>query len=152
MPRDRTQKAANAVLQRLFSRIDIARRGRFPLCKPGGLCYTQPGAKHWFALFLGSSVVEQPAVNRLVAGSNPARGAKYFKYLDRTFGARAIARSAMKCLHCSIHFHDNRDVESFSRFGRLVQEKTKMQSLGGFTVLRFDFPSLFRSVTMEFFV
>jgi hypothetical protein len=24
----------------------------------------------------GSSVVEQPAVNRLVAGSNPARGAK----------------------------------------------------------------------------
>ena len=29
-----------------------------------------------FALFPGSSVVEQPAVNRLVAGSNPARGAK----------------------------------------------------------------------------
>ena len=26
-------------------------------------------------LILGSSVVEQPAVNRLVAGSNPARGA-----------------------------------------------------------------------------
>src|SRR5262245_59705097 len=26
-------------------------------------------------LFPGSSVVEQPAVNRLVAGSNPARGA-----------------------------------------------------------------------------
>ncbi len=26
--------------------------------------------------FPGSSVVEQPAVNRLVAGSNPARGAK----------------------------------------------------------------------------
>ena len=26
-------------------------------------------------LFLGSSVVEQAAVNRLVAGSNPARGA-----------------------------------------------------------------------------
>src|ERR1700733_4624320 len=30
-----------------------------------------------FALFPGSSVVEQPAVNRLVAGSNPARGAKH---------------------------------------------------------------------------
>jgi hypothetical protein len=29
------------------------------------------------ALFPGSSVVEQPAVNRLVAGSNPARGAKH---------------------------------------------------------------------------
>src|SRR5258708_724647 len=53
-----------------------ARDGLIPLCKPQGLCYTQPGAKHWFALFLGSSVVEQPAVNRLVAGSNPARGAK----------------------------------------------------------------------------
>jgi hypothetical protein len=26
-------------------------------------------------LFPGSSAVEQPAVNRLVAGSNPARGA-----------------------------------------------------------------------------
>jgi hypothetical protein len=32
-------------------------------------------------LFPGSSVVEQPAVNRLVAGSNPARGAKNIKDL-----------------------------------------------------------------------
>jgi hypothetical protein len=32
-------------------------------------------------LFPGSSVVEQPAVNRLVAGSNPARGAKQIKRL-----------------------------------------------------------------------
>src|SRR4029079_2783343 len=31
--------------------------------------------------FPGSSVVEQPAVNRLVAGSNPARGANKFKSL-----------------------------------------------------------------------
>ncbi len=30
-------------------------------------------------LFPGSSVVEQPAVNRLVAGSNPARGATKIK-------------------------------------------------------------------------
>ena len=29
------------------------------------------------AVFPGSSVVEQPAVNRLVAGSNPARGASF---------------------------------------------------------------------------
>ena len=28
-----------------------------------------------FAVFLGSSVVEQVTVNHLVAGSNPARGA-----------------------------------------------------------------------------
>jgi hypothetical protein len=33
-------------------------------------------------LFPGSSVVEQPAVNRLVAGSNPARGANKIKYLS----------------------------------------------------------------------
>ena len=47
------------------------------LLKPPRLCY-----RHFHfastALFPGSSVVEQPAVNRLVAGSNPARGAKFF--------------------------------------------------------------------------
>jgi hypothetical protein len=32
-------------------------------------------------LFPGSSAVEQPAVNRLVAGSNPARGANKIKHL-----------------------------------------------------------------------
>src|SRR5471030_1254990 len=30
-----------------------------------------------FALFLGSSAVEHSTVNRMVAGSNPARGASY---------------------------------------------------------------------------
>ena len=30
----------------------------------------------WFRLFLGSSAVEHSTVNRMVAGSNPARGAK----------------------------------------------------------------------------
>jgi hypothetical protein len=34
------------------------------------------GFRHASRLFPGSSAVEQPAVNRLVAGSNPARGAK----------------------------------------------------------------------------
>jgi hypothetical protein len=34
-------------------------------------------------LFPGSSAVEQPAVNRLVAGSNPARGAKFNRMLSR---------------------------------------------------------------------
>ena len=37
------------------------------------VCYRQPRSRE--QLFPGSSVVEQPAVNRLVAGSNPARGA-----------------------------------------------------------------------------
>jgi hypothetical protein len=34
-------------------------------------------------MFPGSSVVEQPAVNRLVAGSNPARGAKQNQSLSQ---------------------------------------------------------------------
>ena len=42
-----------------------------PLCYSGSLLTPFPG----------SSVVEQPAVNRLVAGSNPARGAKKIKGL-----------------------------------------------------------------------
>ncbi len=49
----------------------------------------------WASSFPGSSAVEQPAVNRLVAGSNPARGAKYFKNLAsqkmalKTIGVRS---------------------------------------------------------------
>ena len=55
------------------------RRGRASLCKAEGLCYRPdlPSA----GVFPGSSVVEQPAVNRLVAGSNPARGANNFNVL-----------------------------------------------------------------------
>jgi hypothetical protein len=37
------------------------------------ICYSRTRAPD--ALFRGSSVVEQPAVNRLVVGSNPTRGA-----------------------------------------------------------------------------
>src|SRR5690606_183272 len=39
-----------------------------------------PLAKQELPMFPGSSVVEQPAVNRLVAGSNPARGAIFPKH------------------------------------------------------------------------
>ena len=39
-------------------------------------------------MFLGSSAVEQPAVNRLVAGSNPARGAIFFKGLAGLFSLK----------------------------------------------------------------
>jgi hypothetical protein len=35
-----------------------------------------PGSRTRFRLILGSSAVEHPTVNRMVAGSNPARGAK----------------------------------------------------------------------------
>src|SRR6185312_1467036 len=40
--------------------------------------FCQRGRARHPVLFLGSSVVEQPAVNRLVAGSIPARGATQF--------------------------------------------------------------------------
>src|SRR5436190_16023802 len=33
-------------------------------------------------LFLGSSAVEHPTVNRMVAGSNPARGAKSYRNIN----------------------------------------------------------------------
>jgi hypothetical protein len=45
----------------------------FTLCKRKRLCYSRTLAR----VVPGSSAVEQPAVNRLVAGSNPARGATF---------------------------------------------------------------------------
>jgi hypothetical protein len=42
-------------------------------------------ANDYFALFLGSSAVEHSTVNRMVAGSNPARGANKNKDLERDF-------------------------------------------------------------------
>ena len=56
--------------------------GQIGLCNGQAVCY-MPRHRCCFALFPGSSVVEQPAVNRLVAGSNPARGANNFKHLAR---------------------------------------------------------------------
>lgn len=59
--------------------------------KPRLVCYSQPRSDE--PLFPGSSVVEQPAVNRLVAGSNPARGA--------TISCRSISDiSDHPALHC----------------------------------------------------
>jgi hypothetical protein len=40
-----------------------------------GFVIRRPRAKDDFRLFLGSSAVEHSTVNRMVAGSNPARGA-----------------------------------------------------------------------------
>ena len=57
-------------------RLGVAR----PLSKRGRLCYMRAFITP-SRLFPGSSAVEQPAVNRLVAGSNPARGAKLNKHL-----------------------------------------------------------------------
>src|SRR5262245_7442545 len=57
------------VIRRLLA---AAAGADFALCKARSLCYSRTLAR----VVPGSSAVEQPAVNRLVAGSNPARGAK----------------------------------------------------------------------------
>src|SRR5581483_9125852 len=43
-----------------------------------GFVIRWPAREHLHRLFLGSSAVEHPTVNRMVAGSNPARGASSF--------------------------------------------------------------------------
>ncbi len=57
---------------------DAPEKAYFVLCKARRLCYTLRRANPWFRLFLGSSAVEHSTVNRMVAGSNPARGATLF--------------------------------------------------------------------------
>ena len=59
------------------------------LLKPVRLCYSNELAAS-AAVFPGSSAVEQPAVNRLVAGSNPARGAKQNQILSHVYPALVI--------------------------------------------------------------
>src|SRR6516164_2528822 len=61
------------------NRLPSTRLGRayFVLCKPERLCYTAPArSPRRVRLFLCSSAVEHSTVNRMVAGSNPARGAR----------------------------------------------------------------------------
>jgi hypothetical protein len=48
-----------------------------------------------FALFLGSSAVEHSTVNRMVAGSNPARGASQLNYLAANRRSAKIQVRAM---------------------------------------------------------
>ena len=60
-------------------------RGRLPfgpLQAGTALLYAAP-RERLFRLFLGSSAVEHSTVNRMVAGSNPARGASKINYLLR---------------------------------------------------------------------
>src|SRR5450755_2794317 len=72
--KDRQTLIAQLVLIRSRGWVGAA---HFPLCKARGLCYTLARREPLrFRLFLGSSAVEHSTVNRMVAGSNPARGAK----------------------------------------------------------------------------
>ena len=52
-----------------------------PLQARKALLYAPP-REQLFRLFLGSSAVEHSTVNRMVAGSNPARGARHFPTLQ----------------------------------------------------------------------
>src|SRR5262245_26299933 len=64
-------------------RYKQTRRLRFgPLQARKALLYA-PRSRTFVLLFLGSSAVEHSTVNRMVAGSNPARGAKRFQLLSR---------------------------------------------------------------------
>jgi hypothetical protein len=56
-------------------RYNLGRSPHFVLCKSKRLCYTLRAREVLYRVFLGSSAVEHSTVNRMVAGSNPARGA-----------------------------------------------------------------------------
>jgi hypothetical protein len=64
-----------------------------PLQARKALLYA-PRSRTFVRLFLGSSAVEHSTVNRMVAGSNPARGAKSPANID-TYIADASARARM---------------------------------------------------------
>jgi hypothetical protein len=58
--------------------------GLFPALQgSGALLYAARRNPAGFRLFLGSSAVEHSTVNRMVAGSNPARGAKIRSNINR---------------------------------------------------------------------
>src|SRR5882762_1378441 len=70
------QNAKKSLRHSLF-RPRFTRRSKAafgPLQRVEALLYAPPFANH-VRLFLGSSAVEHSTVNRMVAGSNPARGA-----------------------------------------------------------------------------
>jgi hypothetical protein len=62
------------------------------LQRPGGFVIRCP-LRTIVRLFLGSSAVEHSTVNRMVAGSNPARGANHFNSL-----AENISRLKTRCV------------------------------------------------------
>ena len=61
------------------------RAAYFALCKSRRLCYTLRARELLCRLFLGSSAVEHSTVNRMVAGSNPARGANHDRSVPDTW-------------------------------------------------------------------
>ena len=83
------------------------------LGKPVMLLYTHAAHE---TLFPGSSVVEQATVNRLVAGSNPARGAIFSK-TSGNLGKRSIDWTLMFTVNARSPASRTRDcVHIISRF------------------------------------
>jgi hypothetical protein len=84
----RPKRGQAAVQSRLSVRVGVAAESRdLLLCKRKRLCYTLPAREYLCRSFLGSSAVEHPTVNRMVAGSNPARGATSIQALSRSSGS-----------------------------------------------------------------
>ncbi len=76
------------------------RAGAAQLCKGGAALLYAGCITACRASFPGSSAVEQPAVNRLVAGSNPARGARcHFRPRSPPFAT--VHQTPQKARHCS---------------------------------------------------
>jgi hypothetical protein len=72
---DRREQSQAAGVQRFSALPSADRAAAFrPMQAEEALLYAA-GSRTCVALFLGSSAVEHPTVNRMVAGSNPARGA-----------------------------------------------------------------------------
>jgi hypothetical protein len=107
MPKASRWKISPTAFQRTIDRIGRFVRGicgwspcrsrpevsHFVLCKGRkALLYAARGER-LFRLFLGSSAVEHSTVNRMVAGSNPARGAKTFRgFAENTYTATFYGR------------------------------------------------------------
>src|SRR5262249_47737962 len=64
------------------ARAPRQRSANSALCNRERLCYSRPAR---IAVVPGSSAVEQPAVNRLVDGSNPSRGATFQLLNSRSY-------------------------------------------------------------------
>src|SRR5882672_7349784 len=78
LPRLRAPNNRQIAAARRISAPDRARADRVisAYASAGRFVIRCPAREHLCRLFLGSSAVEHSTVNRMVAGSNPARGAK----------------------------------------------------------------------------
>ncbi len=121
-------------------------------CIRARLCYSR-------AAFLGSSVVEQPAVNRLVAGSNPARGAKSFQDLAKALRGAVFVSGCVGVRrapgNCTRKRHTNWVGTPFPRFPAIARLRDPHDLTIGERNHQFRFeisrPDIFRSAPDAYF-